>query len=173
MTSLLAFAALVGVLAAIAFFLSARSSRAALAAARADAERLRGDGEARRQALADARAEAKERRDEAGQLRADLEKTKKRAFEQQEAAKRLGGAQALREEIDKLGARLAEARAEADHQAARARTLDADLAKVRAALEQETTRPALVAPPPAPVAPAPAPAAPRRRSRPGTRSARA
>ncbi|MFL5301179.1 MAG: hypothetical protein ACJ79R_12635, partial [Anaeromyxobacteraceae bacterium] len=51
------------------------------------------------------------------------------AFEQAEAAKRAGGAAVLRAEIDKLSARLAEARAEAAGAADRAKALEAQLEK--------------------------------------------
>ena len=95
-----AIVALVGVLAAIGFFLSARTAKAALAQRLEEAEKARAELDSARKALAEARADAKERREETSGLRADLEKTKKKAFEQQEAAKRLGGAQALREELD-------------------------------------------------------------------------
>src|SRR5512142_3038506 len=108
--------ALVAIAVAVFFFLTGRSARAALGARDVLEGQLRAELEAARKAAADVRNEAKERRDEATQLRADLERAKKRAFEQLEAAKRAGGAQALREELDKLTGRLAEARAEADHQ---------------------------------------------------------
>jgi colicin import membrane protein len=162
MTGLFAFLALLGVLAAVGFFLSARTARAELAARTGDRARLEADAEAARKAAQDAKAEAKKTRDEASALRADLERAKKKAFEQQEAARRAGGAPALREEIDKLAARLAEARAEAGHQVERARALDAELQKANAQLERARSRPVEAAPVPVPVpaaAPVPAPAA--------------
>lgn len=160
MTGLFAFIALVGVLAAVGFFLSARTARAELAARTGDRARLEADAEAARKAAHDAKAEAKKTRDEASALRADLERAKKKAFEQQEAARRAGGAPALREEIDKLAARLAEARAEAGHQAERARALDAELQKVNAQLERARSRPVEAAPAPVPaVAPVASPVA--------------
>jgi colicin import membrane protein len=162
MTGLAFFVALVGVLVGVGFFLSARSAKAALAARSADDVTARADAEAARKAEAAARAEARERREEAAQLRAELERSKKKAFDQQEAAKRLGGAQALREEIDKLGARLAEARAEADHQAARAKQLERDLEKAAAAARArpEPAPAPVAAAPVAAAAPVPQPAAP-------------
>jgi colicin import membrane protein len=69
-------------------------------------------------------------------LRAELAGVKKKAFEQAEAAKRAGGALALREEIDKLGARLAEARAEAEAHGARVKTLEKELERANAAAEK-------------------------------------
>jgi len=147
--------ALVGVLAAIGFFLSARTAKAALAERIAAEEKLRAELEAVRKAAQESRAEAKERREEAMQLRADLERAKKKAFDQQETAKRIGGAPALRDEVDKLAARVAEARAEAEHQAARARGLEKDLEKAAAELARARAKaqePApTAAPPPAPV----------------------
>jgi len=153
-----AIVALVGVLAAIGFFLSARTAKAALAQRTADEAKVRAELEAARKAAAEARADAKERREEASGLKADLEKSKKKAFEQQEASKRLGGAQALREELDKVAARLAEARAEADHQGARARGLEKDLEKAQGELVRAKARAQEPARAPAPVAPAPTPA---------------
>ncbi|HEX9308024.1 MAG TPA: hypothetical protein VF894_11080 [Anaeromyxobacter sp.] len=152
--------ALVGVLAAIGFFLSARTAKAALALRTAEDEKLRAELDVARKALQDLRADAKERREEAAQLRADLERSKKKAFEQQESAKRMGGAPALREEVDKLAARLAEARAEAEHHAVRARGLEKDLEKAAAELARARAKaqepaPAAVAP----AAPPPPPAA--------------
>src|SRR6266540_3042590 len=132
--------ALVGVLAAIGFFLSARTAKAALAERIAAEEKLRAELEAVRKAAQESRAEAKERREEAMQLRADLERAKKKAFDQQETAKRIGGAPALRDEVDKLAARVAEARAEAEHQAARARGLEKDLEKAAAELARTLAR---------------------------------
>lgn len=162
MNGLFALVALVGVLAAIAFFLSARTAKAALAAREGAAAKLAADVETTRKAAADARAEAKKKAEEASGLRADLERTKKKAFEQQEASKRLGGAQALREEIDKLAARLAEARAEAEHQATRARGFEKDLEKATTSVKRlEAARVAHVeAPKPVAAAPAPVAAAP-------------
>jgi myosin heavy subunit len=151
--SLFAFLALVGIVAAVGFFLSARTARAALAARDAEQQRLAGEAEAARRAEKDARAEAKARREDATHLERELEKAKKKAYEQQEAAKRAGGAAALREELDKLAARLAEARAEAEHQLARAKALEGDLAKSNQALERARTR--AVEPPPPPPAPLP------------------
>ena len=128
-----AIVALVAILAAIAFFLSSRTAKAALAQRAAEEEKLRAELEAARKGAGEARAEAKEWREEATGLRADLEKSKRKAFEQQEAAKKLGGAQAVREELDKVAARLAEARAEAEHQGARVRGLEKDLDTARGA----------------------------------------
>ncbi len=105
--------------------------------------------------------------DEAAQLRADLDRAKKRAFEQLEAAKRAGGAQALREELDKITGRLAEARAEADHQRERVRAQEQELEKanqaaekVREQLAQAKARAEAPAPAPVPAAPPPPAAVP-------------
>jgi chromosome segregation ATPase len=155
--------ALVGLLAAIAFFLSARTAKAALAQRTAEEDKLRAELESARKAIGEARAEAKERREEATSLRAELTSTKKKAFEQAEAAKKAGGAAALRTEIDKLSTRLAEAREEAAHMGDRARAAEAAAEKQRQELERlraqaerkvEQVAPAAVA------APTPAPAAP-------------
>src|SRR5512138_3607306 len=99
MSAALPVIALAAVVAAVGFFLSAH---AALAARAAELEQIREEAESARKAEREARAEAKERREEAGTLRADLASTKKKAFDQQEASKRLGGAQAIREELDKV-----------------------------------------------------------------------
>jgi chromosome segregation ATPase len=147
--------ALAAVLAAVAYFLAHRGARAELAALRSRLEALEAEAEEARKAAASVRAEAKERREEAAGLKAELKEAKKRAFEQAEAARRAGGAPALREELDKVASRLAEARAEAEHQSARARGLEAELERARAALERKARAEAA---PPAPV-PAPAPAA--------------
>jgi DNA repair exonuclease SbcCD ATPase subunit len=152
-----AIVALAGLLAAIGFFLSARAAKAALAVRVAEEDKLRAGLDDARKAAGEARAEAKEWREEASGLKADLEKSKRKAFEQQESAKRLGGAQGLREELDKVAARLAEARAEAEHQGARARGLEKDLERSQAELARAKARAQEQAAAPAP---APAPAAP-------------
>jgi DNA repair exonuclease SbcCD ATPase subunit len=159
MSAVLPVLTLAAVLVAVAFFLVARSTRATLAARVGELERITSEAEAARKAEKEARAEAKERREEASGLRADLVASKKKAFEQQEASKRLGGAQALREELDKVSSRLAEARAEAEHQAERVRAAEKELEKakeqaerLRAAAERREQAPAPVAAP-APQAP--------------------
>jgi chromosome segregation ATPase len=148
--------ALAGVLVAVALFLAHRGARAELAAARKRLEALEAEAAETGKAASSARADAKERREEASALRAELKEVKKKAFDQAEAARKAGGAPALREELDKVAARLAEARAEAEHQGVRSRTLEAELEKARAALERKAR--AEAAPPPP--APAPVPAAP-------------
>lgn len=155
--------ALAAILVAVFFYLTGRSAKTALAARDALEGQLRAELEAARKAAADVRTEAKERRDEAAQLRADLDRAKKRAFEQLEAAKRAGGAQALREELDKATSRLAEARAEADHQRERVRALEQDVEKANQAAEKAREQAAQLkarAEAPAPPAPVAAPAAP-------------
>jgi chromosome segregation ATPase len=160
MTTVLPAVALVAILAAIAFFLSGRAAKAELARRTAEEEKVRVELEAARKAAAEARAEAKQSREEATGLRADLEKSKKKAFEQQEAAKRLGGAQALREELDKVAARLAEARAEAEDKSTRLAALQRELERTQADLVKARAKPAAPAPVAAPVAaPTPAPVA--------------
>jgi colicin import membrane protein len=165
MIGLALFVALIAVLAAVAFFLQSRTARQVAQDRAAAAEKLSGEVEKVQKDVAALRAEAKERREEATGLRAELAATKKKAFEQAEAAKKAGGAAALRTEIDKLTTRLAEARAEAAHQSERARAADAAAEKQRQEVErlraqaERRAEPAPVAPTPAPVA-APAPAAP-------------
>jgi colicin import membrane protein len=157
MNGLFGFLALAGALVAIYFFLSGRGVRAEAARHAAEAERLRAEVGGAQEVAAKARAEAKERREEASVLRADLDRTKKRAFEQQEGAKRAGGAVALREELDKAAARLAEARAEAEHQAGRAKALEREADRARVEIERLKARPDPVlaaAPAPAAVTPA-------------------
>jgi colicin import membrane protein len=163
MIGLAVFVALVAVLAAVAMFLQSRSARQVALDRAAEVEKLKREAETVRGDLSALRVEAKERRDEASGLRAELSSTKKKAFEQAEAAKKAGGAPALRTEIDKLSTRLAEARAEAAHQVERAKAAEVALEKqvkeaerLRAAAER---KPEPVAAP-APVAPAPAAAAP-------------
>jgi colicin import membrane protein len=162
MNGILVVVALAGVLASVALFLSHRKARAALGAASSGLERLRADAEEAAKAAQASKADAKERREEAAALRAELKDAKRKAFEQAEAAKRSGGANAIREELDKVTGRLAEARAEAEHQSSRARSLEAELEKARAALERKARAEAAPTPPPAPAAPPPAaaPAAP-------------
>ena len=163
---LLLLVALVAIAAAIFFYLTGRSARTSLTARDVLEGQLRAELEAARKAAADVRNEAKERRDEAAQLRADLERAKKRAFEQLEAAKRAGGAQALREELDKATSRRAEARAEAEHQRERVRALEQEVERANQAAEKAREQAAQLkaraeAPAPAPAAtPAPAVAAP-------------
>lgn len=131
MSAVLPVLALAAVVAAVGFFLSARAARVALASSAADVKRLEAELEAARKVEREARAEAKERREEATGLRAELATVKKRAFDQQETSKRLGGAQAVREELDKVSSRLAEARAEAEHQAERVRAAEKELEKAK------------------------------------------
>jgi chromosome segregation ATPase len=157
------FAALVALLAAAAMFLQARSAKQVALARTAEAEKSRREMESARSDLSAVRGEAKERREEANALRAELNASKRKAFEQAEAAKRAGGAAGLRAEIDKLTARLAEARAEASHQVERARSIELTMEKqskemerLRAAVERKPAT--VVAPTPAPVAAPPVPA---------------
>ena len=164
---ILIFVALAALLAAVGFYLSGRSAKAALSRREVLEGQLRAELEAARKAAADVRTEVKERRDEVGQLRADLDRAKKRAFEQLEAAKRAGGAQALREELDKMNHRLSEAKAEAEHQRERARALEGEAAAAREAAERSRGEVAQLrakaeAPPPPPAqvaAPPPPPPA--------------
>jgi colicin import membrane protein len=155
MTGFLMFVALVGVLAAVAFFMQARTARAEAQASAGQIEAARADAAAAQKAMADQRGELKDRREEASTLRLQLEAAKKKAFEQAEAQKKLGGAVALREELEKVTRRLGEARAEADHQAEVAR--GAEAARQKAVAEAERSKAALdrkLAEPP-PVLPVP------------------
>ena len=163
MIGLALFVALVAVLAAVAFFLQGRSARQVAQDHAHESEKLTAELEKVQKDAASLRAEGKERREEATSLRADLASTKKKAFEEAEAAKKAGGAAALRTEIDKLSTRLAEAREEAAHMGDRARAAEAAAEKQRQELERlraqaerkvEQVAPAAVA------APTPAPAAP-------------
>ena len=160
MTPFLVVVAVVAVLAAAGFFLSSRSARAALRAQAGVVEGARAEAEAAAREGAQARAELKERRDELASLREQLRDAKKRAFEQQEAARKAGPVQALKEEVEKLGARLAEARTEAAAAAERAKGLEAQAERLGRDLERERVarRQAEEAPPPPPPAAAPAPA---------------
>jgi colicin import membrane protein len=154
--------ALAAALAAVAFFLQSRSARLVAQQRATELDELKRAAEGNRAENQALRAENKERRDEVGNLRADLAASKKKAFEQAEAAKKAGGAAALRAEIDKLTTRLAEARAEAAQQSDRVRAAEAaierqarELEKLRAS-EQRKPEPA----PAAPAAESPAAAAP-------------
>ncbi len=151
--------ALVGLLVAVAFYMQSRSVKAAAAALSGQIDGARAEAEAARQALAAQKGELKEKREENASMRQKLDEVKKKAFEQAEAQKRLGGAVALREELDKLAARLSEARAEAAHQVELARAAEA--ARVKAVQEAERIKAALdrkLAEPPPPVkAPPPPP----------------
>ena len=155
MTGLALVVALAGVLAAVAFFMQARSAKAEAQAHAAKVEGALVEAAAAQKALADQRVELREKREEAGALKQQLEAAKKKAFEQAEAQKKLGGAVALREELEKVTRRLGEARAEADHQAELARAAEAARAKAvaeaersKAALERKLAEPAPVAPVP-------------------------
>jgi DNA repair exonuclease SbcCD ATPase subunit len=159
MIGLAVFVALVAVLAAVAMFLQSRSSRQLALDRAGELEKLRREAESARSDLSAARADAKGRREEANALRGELSSAKKKAFEQAEAVKKSGGAMALRAEIDKLTTRLAEARAEATHQADRARSFE--LALEKQAKDLERAREAADRKPEPPVAtPAPVPAPP-------------
>jgi colicin import membrane protein len=165
MTGLALFVALVAVLAAVALFLQGRTTRTALGANAAELEKLRKAVEIARGELQTVRADAKERREEASALRAELAASKKKAFEQAEAAKRAGGAAALRADIEKLTTRLADARAETGAAAEHAKALEAQLEKssreadrLRAEAQRATAAP--VAPAAAPLIVTPAEAAP-------------
>jgi chromosome segregation ATPase len=150
--------ALVGLLVAVAFFMQSRSVKAAAAALAGQIDGARAEAEAARQALAAQKGELKEKREENSSMRQKLDEVKKKAFEQAEAQKKLGGAVALREELDKLAARLSEARAEAAHQVEVARAAEA--ARVKAVQEAERSKAALdrkLAEPPPPVKPPPPP----------------
>lgn len=155
MTSLAMLVALVGVLAAVAFFMQVRGARAEAAARGAEVDGARAEAAAALKALAEQKAELKERREEASTLKLQLEASRKKAFEQAETQKRMGGAPALREELEKVSKRLVEARVEADHQTDVARAAEA--ARQKAVAEAERSRTALERKlaEPAPVAPVP------------------
>jgi len=137
MTGALVVIALAAVLAAVAFFLAARSARASIGAKEAALRALQAEKDALEKEAGSARAECKERRDEVNALRDQLRDSKKRAFEQQEAQKKAGGIAAVRAEADKLGTKLAEARAEGAAAAERAKSLEVQLDKVGKDLERE------------------------------------
>jgi colicin import membrane protein len=155
MNGVVVLVALIAIMIAVAFFLSARTARGALKVRDEELGRTRAAQEAARREIAEAKAESKGRREEASALRAELGAVKKKAFEQAEAAKRAGGAQLLREEIDKLGARLAEARAEAEAHAGRVKSLEKELERANTAAERARAaaeRPVVSVPAPAPAA---------------------
>jgi len=137
MTGLFFFIALAAVLAAVYFFASHRNVQAELAGKEAALRKLQEQAEGISKDAAAYRADAKERRDEAALLRDQLKEAKKRAFEQADGVKKAGGAPALREEIEKLTARLAEARAEAAAAAERAKALEAQAANAIREVERE------------------------------------
>ena len=137
MNGLVVFVALVALLAAVAMFLQSRSARQAAREREEQAEKLRRELDASHTETSALRVEAKDRRDEASSLRGELNSAKKKAFEQQEAAKKAGGAPALRAEIDKLSGRLAEARAEGEHHGERARSLEATVERQARELERQ------------------------------------
>ena len=160
MTGFAILLALGGVLAAVAFFMQSRTARSQAAALAGQIDGARSEAAAAQQALAAQKGELKERREEAISLRQKLEEVKKKAFESAEGQKKLGGAVALREELDKLAARLAEARTEALHQHEAAKTAEAargravqDAERFKAALDRKLAEPAPVAPPPRPAPP--------------------
>jgi colicin import membrane protein len=137
MTGLFFFIALAAVLAAVFFFASHRTARAELAGKEAALRKLQEQAEGASKDAAGYRAEAKERREEAALLRDQLKEAKKRAFDQADGVRKAGGAPALREEIEKLTARLADARAEASAAAERARSLEAQASNAVRDLERE------------------------------------
>src|SRR5512137_1714217 len=136
MTGLLLFISLAAVLAAVYFFASHRTSSGQLAGKEAALRKLEEQAAGATREAAGLRAEAKERRDEAAQLRDQLREAKKKAFDQAEVVKKAAGAPALREEIEKLTTRLADARAEAAAAAERARALEAQAASAARELER-------------------------------------
>jgi colicin import membrane protein len=137
MTGLFLFIALAAVLAAVYFFASHKTARAELAGKEDALRKLQEQAESATREAAATRAEAKERREEAAQLRDQLKEAKKRAFEQADAVKKVAGAPALREEIEKLTTRLADARAEANAAAERAKALEGQAASAARELERE------------------------------------
>ena len=151
--------ALVGLLVAVAFYMQSRTVRAEAAVLAGKIDAAVAEAAAAQQALAAQKGELKERREENASMRLKLDEVRKKAFEQAEAQKKLGGAVALREELDKLAARLSEARTEAAHQVELARAAEA--ARIRAVQEAERSKAALerkLAEPPPPVkAPPPPP----------------
>jgi chromosome segregation ATPase len=155
MTGLAVFVALVAVLAAVAFFVSARTLRQSAADREAQLTAARAEVEAIRSEQKGARDQVRDAREEAAKLRTELATAKKKAYEQGESAKRAGGATALREDMERLTHRLSESREEAAHAQERARAADAQAVKAQA--EVERLRAALAAKP-EPV-PAPAPVA--------------
>jgi chromosome segregation ATPase len=137
MTGLFLFIALAAVLAAVYFFASHKTARAELAGKEDALRKLQEQADSAARDAAGHRTEAKERRDEAAQLRDQLKEAKKRAFEQADAVKKVAGAPALREEIEKLTVRLADARAEASAAAERAKALEGQAASAARELERE------------------------------------
>ncbi|MFL5299991.1 MAG: hypothetical protein ACJ79R_06585 [Anaeromyxobacteraceae bacterium] len=158
MTGLFFVLALAASAAAVILFLSSRILRQAAAAREAELVRTRQELDAARGSEKAARAEAKERRESAKQLEGDLASTKRRAFEQAELAKRAGGAATLRDEVEKLSHRLAEAREEATRASERAKASEAQLARAQAevkALAEARKADAAAPPPTAPPVPVP------------------
>jgi chromosome segregation ATPase len=148
------------ILAAVAFFMQSRTARARAASLASRIDAAQAEAAAAQLSLAAQKGELKEKREETISLRQKLEELRKKSFEQAEAQKRLGGAVALREEVDRIAARLAEARAEAEHQvevsraaeSARARAVQ-EAERFKAALDRKLAEPAPVVPArPAPVA---------------------
>jgi len=137
MTGLFFFIALAAVLAAVYFFASHRTVRTELAGKEAAVRKLQEQAEGASKEAAGYRAEAKERREEAALLRDQLKDAKKRAFDQADGVRKAAGAPALREEIEKLTARLADARAEASAAAERAKALEAQSSNAVRELERE------------------------------------
>jgi chromosome segregation ATPase len=146
MTGLIVFIALACLLAAVGFFMSARSARATSEERAQELERWRAEAEKGLAELGKKTAELKERKEEVTALKEQLREVKKRAFDQKEATKRLGGEAALRDEIDKLGARLEQARADLAHQADVARASQIALEKAEKELERLRAAPSAPAP---------------------------
>ena len=137
MTGLFFFIALAAMLAAVFFVASHRTVRTELAGKEAAVRKLQEQAEAASKEAAGYRAEAKERREEAALLRDQLKEAKKRAFDQADGVRKAAGAPALREEIEKLTARLADARAEAAAAAERAKALETQSSNAVKQLERE------------------------------------
>jgi len=137
MTGLFLFIALAAVLAAVYFFASHKTARSELTGKEDALRKLQEQADAAARDAATHRAAAKERRVEAAQLREQRKEAKKRAFDQADAVKKVAGAPALREEIEKLTARLADARAEAGAAAERAKALEGQAASAARELERE------------------------------------
>ena len=103
MTGLFAFLALVGVLAAVGFFLSARAAKAELAARAGDRAKLEADAEAARKAVAgrEGRGEGASRGGRRSSAPTSSARRRRRSSSRRRR-KRAGGAPALREEMDKV-----------------------------------------------------------------------
>lgn len=135
MSAIVIFAAVLALLAAVGFFLSARGARVRAAESAAELANWRAEAEKASKELADQKGELKRLREETQTLRADLAAAKKKTFDAKEQQRALGGSAALREELEKLATRLDQQKAETQHALDEKGALAKELERLKKAVE--------------------------------------